>query len=66
MAVNPNRGKLPTSGPGSRKFKMVMDEFEAGTLHHGGTGEVVHSPKVARAIAASESKRLAEGKRKKG
>ena len=58
------RGQLPKSGPGSRKFGMVMREFEAGKLHHGGSGEIVTSPKVARAIAASESRRLAKRKGK--
>ena len=65
MAADPNRGRLPKSGPGSRKFGMVMREFDEGRLHHGGTGEVVTSPKVARAIAASEARRVASGKRKR-
>lgn len=42
------------------KIKVVMAEFERGTLHSG-SGEIVHDPKQAYAIALSEARR----KRKK-
>jgi hypothetical protein len=43
-----------------QKAKTVMKEFGAGTLHHGGTGKVVPKGRVdiARAIAASEQRRV--------
>ena len=47
-----------------RKFHKVMDEFGGGTLHHGGTGEVVTDPAVAKAIAFSEQRRVKKKKRK--
>jgi len=41
------------------KMKTVMHEFKKGTLHSGGSGEIVTNPKQAIAIGISEGKRNA-------
>ena len=48
-------------GPMEQKVAKVMREFEAGTLHHGSTGEIVKDRKVALAIAMSEGRKAAKG-----
>lgn len=45
------------------KKKVVMAEFERGTLHSG-SGDIVTNPKQAVAIAYSESKRAKKKKKK--
>lgn len=46
------------------KAKRVWGEYEAGSLHHGGSGEVVRDPSVARAIMFSEAERAKNRTRK--
>lgn len=41
---------------GKEKIPVVMSEFKRGTLHSG-SGQIVHNPKQAIAIAISESKK---------
>ena len=53
---------LPQKGAGSKKFGVVMREHAKGQLHMGKTGKVVPKsrPDVAKAIAASESRKAAK------
>jgi len=46
------------------KVGKVMKEFKEGTLHSGKDGKVVKNPKQAIAIAISEGKKAAKGKKK--
>ena len=46
------------------KVGKVMKEFKEGTLHSGKGGKVVKNPKQAIAIAISEGKKAAKGKKK--
>lgn len=46
------------------KVGKVMKEFKEGTLHSGKGGKVVKNPKQAVAIAISEGKKAAKGKKK--
>lgn len=43
--------KTKTGTAKSKKIAKVMREFHAGTLRHGGSGEIVTSSQVAKAIA---------------
>lgn len=47
------------------KARAVMGEFKRGTLHSGGSGRKVTSRRQAIAIAMSESRRSASGRRKR-
>jgi len=40
------------------KFKTVMKEYAAGSLHHGGTGKIVKDRKVAVAVAFSKAREV--------
>jgi len=46
------------------KIGKVMKEYKEGTLHSGKNGKVVKNPKQAIAIAISEGKKAAKGKKK--
>lgn len=46
------------------KIGKVMKEYKEGTLHSGKDGKVVKNPKQAIAIAISEGKKAAKGKKK--
>ena len=46
------------------KVGKVMKEYKEGTLHSGKDGKVVKNPKQAIAIAISEGKKAAKGKKK--
>lgn len=46
------------------KVGKVMKEFKEGTLHSGKGGKVVKNPRQAIAIAISEGKKAAKGKKK--
>jgi hypothetical protein len=46
-----------------KKVGTVMSEFKAGTLHSGKGGKVVKNPKQAIAIALSEGRKAAKGKK---
>lgn len=46
------------------KVGKVMKEFKEGTLHSGKGGKVVKNPQQAIAIAISEGKKAAKGKKK--
>lgn len=46
------------------KIGKVMKEYKEGTLHSGKGGKVVKNPKQAIAIAISEGKKAAKGKKK--
>lgn len=61
VSTMPKRKKLK----GNKKFGKVMHEFKGGTLHHGGSGEVVKREDVAHAIAASEQRKADERKKKR-
>ena len=43
------------------KFSKVMDEFKGGSLHHGGSGDIVKKRSVAQAIAFSEARKIDPG-----
>lgn len=47
-----------------KKIGKVMGEFKEGTLHSGKGGPVVKSQKQAIAIALSEGRKAAKGKKK--
>ena len=47
-----------------KKVGKVMGEFKEGTLHSGKGGKVVTNPKQAIAIALSEGRKAAKGKKK--
>lgn len=47
-----------------KKVGKVMGEFKEGTLHSGKGGPVVKSSKQAIAIALSEGRKAAKGKKK--
>ena len=47
-----------------KKVGKVMGEFKEGTLHSGKGGPVVKSQKQAIAIALSEGRKAAKGKKK--
>lgn len=46
------------------KIGKVMKEYKEGTLHSGKDGKVVKNPRQAIAIAISEGKKAAKGKKK--
>jgi hypothetical protein len=46
-----------------KKVGKVMTEFKSGTLHSGKGGKVVKNPKQAIAIALSEGRKAAKGKK---
>ncbi len=46
-----------------KKIGKVMREFKEGTLHSGKGGKVVKNPKQAVAIALSEGRKAAKGKK---
>jgi hypothetical protein len=47
-----------------KKVGSVMREYKEGTLHSGKNGKVVTNPKQAIAIAMSEGRKAAKGKKK--
>jgi hypothetical protein len=46
-----------------KKVGKVMSEFKAGTLHSGKGGKIVTNPKQGIAIALSEGRKAAKGKK---
>ena len=46
-----------------KKVGKVMGEFKEGTLHSGKGGKVVKNPRQAIAIAMSEGRKAAKGKK---
>lgn len=52
------RGYDDLSPKQQRKFRAVMREYAARTLHHGSTGKVVTDRKTAVAIAFSEAEKV--------
>lgn len=46
-----------------KKIGKVMGEFKEGTLHSGKGGKVVKNPRQAVAIAMSEGRKAAKGKK---
>jgi len=56
------KGKVSSLGEaGKRKLALVLREFAAGRLHHGGTGKIVTDKDVALAIALSEARKHDRG-----
>lgn len=50
---------VPKTKKAKAKVSAVMGEFKAGTLHSGGSGNIVTNPKQAVAISLSEARKKA-------